>query len=137
MTLKNKNGIYVTSKIRHAPTWLSYKEEGWPIISTWLTNIDGTDVGGLRSLWINCISECTSCAVLVAYIEPGDILRGGVAEIGAALGSGVPVFLVGECEELGTLGEHPLVRTFGSLKHAMDAAKNYAASIQVPEFEAA
>jgi len=55
----------------------------------------------------------------IAYIEDGEVFKGGYIEIGVALGNGKPVYLIGNFP--GTFMNHPLVSCFDSLDDAFAA----------------
>ena len=80
--------------------------EGHPVEAMWLGYEGDPDT----CFWQACIDDVVSCSALVAYVEPGDELHGGLIEIGAALGAGIPVHIVGNVPNaLKTAHEHPSV----------------------------
>lgn len=118
-----KQGIYVTSKVKYASSWKEYRDQGYPIISTWIDYEGSNEPNDLRDLWNNLLSECASCAVLVANIEGEDKLKGGLFEIGAALASGARVLFVGNLpEEIKTAKYHSKFVIMNDVKEAMDLA---------------
>lgn len=108
-------GIYVASKIRHAPIWRQFRSEGFLIISSWL-DAPWIDAGvvptseQLTSIWKDVIDEVKACSAVIVYAEPGDVLRGAYVEAGAALACGKPVYVIGSVE--GDWLHHPLVKRF-------------------------
>lgn len=111
------SGIYVASKTRLAPLWRELRSEGAPIISTWIDEAGAGGTDDFSDLWLRCICEVTSAAVVLACHEPGDVWKGAFLEVGAAFASGTPVALVGEPP--GTWPAHPLVVRFDSVPIAM------------------
>lgn len=101
-------GIYVASRSKHGPMWLKLRAAGVPIISTW---IDECEVGATSSwpdLWTRCIEEAANAGALVLYVEKGEVLKGALVEVGAALSRCVKVFYAGPPRAF-TFLEHPLV----------------------------
>lgn len=115
------SGIYIASKVRHADRWKALRQGGVPVISTWIDEAGEGETASYADLWIRCISECRACSALIAYIEEGEVFKGGFIEIGAALSAGRPVFVVGPVP--GSFVHHPLVTRCVSLNAAIDAAK--------------
>lgn len=111
-------GIYTASKTQHAEKWLALRKSGWPIVSTWIDEADDAASPSLTDLWIRCVREASSAAVLLLYVLDGEQLKGALVEVGAALASGVPVVVVGPVEA--SWKHHPLVRLCGSLDDALD-----------------
>lgn len=114
-------GIYIASKTKHADKWRALRAAGEPIISTWIDEAGQGETSDFDDLWRRCISEPARAAVLIAYCEPGDVLKGGWVEIGAALSSGTPVFGVGLREF--TIGKSSLIRHFDTMDAAIAAAR--------------
>ena len=101
-------GIYAASKTVHAPMWKRHRNLGAPIISTWLDEAGVGETADFADLWRRCISEASSCEALIAYREPGEILKGAFIEIGAALANDRKVYCVGDFEGMSFIN-HPLV----------------------------
>lgn len=120
-----RRGVYVASKVRHAPTWKIIRAAGLPIVSTWIDEAGPVESADLARLWQRCVNEASSAEVLIVLREPNELLKGAWVEIGAALASGVPVFAVG-IEGL-TLAHHPSITHFHSLDEAVDAARRFLA----------
>jgi len=113
------SGIYVASKTKHAHIWKSFRDKGFPIISTWIDEAGEGETKDLSDLWVRCVQEAADCSLLIAYIEDGEVFKGGYIEIGVALGNGKPVYLIGNFP--GTFMNHPLVSCFDSLDDAFAA----------------
>lgn len=111
--------IYMASKTRHATKWLKLRESGVDIISTWIDEAGPGQTKSFTDLWLRCINEVSMADRLIAYAEPGDELKGGLIEIGAALATGTPVYVVGEVEALKTCKYHPLITLADSLEKAL------------------
>lgn len=100
--------IYIASKTVHAPRWRELRAAGLPINSSWIDEAGKGESASLSNLWIRCINEARSADCLIAYREPGEVLKGAFVEIGAALGEGKRVFLVGFQEDNFSFKNHPL-----------------------------
>ena len=57
--------------------------------------------------------EASEADCLLVYCEPGDQLKGGLVEVGAALSAGKPVYAVGPMD--GSWVHHPLVTPCATL----------------------
>jgi hypothetical protein len=103
--------IYIASKTVHAPRWRTLRAQGLPIISTWIDEAGFGETVSFVDLWRRCVEEAAGAACLIAYREPGEVLKGGLVEIGAALGAKRPVFLVGFDESNFSFKHHPFAFT--------------------------
>jgi len=101
--------IYSASKIWHAEKWLEMRDkEGFNILSKWIELPCGTKDNPTgaklltsqekRQLWIDCAQEVADADLLIAYAEEGDKQRGVLVEIGGALSTNTPVYLIGNCK---------------------------------------
>ena len=103
--------IYVVSKIKHALMWQAVRQPPgkFPIISTWLN--DGAEVDiDFTEAWPRYLREAASATHVVVHTETDDELKGGLFEIGAALGGGAHVFISGPVpKQMRTLVQHPRV----------------------------
>lgn len=119
---QNRHGIYMASKaVAHGPRWQALREEGWPIISTW---IDESETGATLDwpdLWERCISEAVSAEVCIVYMEPGEVLKGAWVEVGAALATGVHVIGVGI--DAFSISKSGKIITAASLEEALELAR--------------
>lgn len=122
---EKRSGIYVASKVRHAPTWKTIRASGLPIISTWIDEAGQGESGDLTDLWRRCIMEASTAEVLIVYRLPDEALKGAWAEVGAALACGVPVYAVGISEF--TIANAKGITHFPNLDAAIDAARNLVA----------
>ena len=105
----NHKGIYIASKIKHAPIWRALRDKGIPIISSWIDEAEPGQTEDFADLWTRCINEASHAGALILYAEEGEVLKGAYIEVGAALASKVPVFLVDSFVNPMTFQHHPLV----------------------------
>lgn len=122
---KERYGIYVASKIRHAVTWKMLRSAGLPIISTWIDEAGQGGSDDMTDLWRRCISEASTAEALIVYRLPDEVLKGAWAEVGAALACGVPVHAVGIREF--TIANASGITHFDDLDAAIDAARKLVA----------
>jgi len=47
-----------------------------------------------------CLAEIADATAVLLYCEPGEVLKGALLEVGAALMNGTPVLCVGDCASL-------------------------------------
>ena len=87
------------------------RSNGIPIISSWIDEAEVGQTEDFADLWTRCIDEASHAGALIAYMEDGEVFKGAFIEIGAALASKVPVYVV--CSSSITLSfqKHPLVTT--------------------------
>lgn len=117
-----RHGIYIASKTAHASRWRVLRDTvGEPIISTWIDEAGEGESGDLADLWRRCIAEASNAEILILYREPGEVLKGGWVELGAALACGVRVFAIG-VEEF-TVAKHAGIEHFPDMKSAIAAAR--------------
>lgn len=114
--------VYLASKTRHAPAWRELREDGYPVISTWIDEPENEAAGEIDyvDLWERCVREAASATVLVLYAPAGDAVKGALAEVGAALAREVPVLVVGDPP--GSCWHHRLVVRHPTLQDALEAA---------------
>ena len=122
-----RHRVYVASRTVHAPMWHDLRA-GHPeleITSSWIDGdlIDESDTDALADLWVRCIAEVTSSDAVIAYHEPGDVWKGAFVEVGAALGAGIPIHLVGDPP--GSWVGHPLVVRHVRLDKAVAAVTGH------------
>lgn len=114
-------GIYIASKTKHADKWKAYRTAGFPIISTWIDEAGPDESDSLTGLWLRCVTEATNAAVLVAYREKDEILKGAMIEIGCALSQPRLVLLAGDWEGF-TFVNHPAVKNVENINTAFSIA---------------
>ena len=127
---RERRGIYIASKTRHADRWKALRAAGEPIISTWIDEAGPGESSDLNDLWARCIREASSCEVLIAYREPEDILKGAWIEIGAALAVGIPVVGVGLRDF--TIANYEKITHMKSIGNAFAAANAIRAALPTP-----
>jgi hypothetical protein len=115
--------IYTASKTVHAQKWRAMREDGWPIISTWIDEAGPGESASLSDLWYRCIGEAAGADVVLLYREPDEVLKGAFIETGAALACGVPVHAIG-CAEFSFVN-HQLVHRHDTLASALDALAQF------------
>jgi hypothetical protein len=117
--------IYIASKTKHAPRWRDLRgNHGFQIISTWIDEAGPGESPNRPDLACRCISEAIMADRFILYCEPGEVLKGALVEMGAALAAGKPVFTVGECDNWpagSAFVDHPLVERFDDVVTAMYA----------------
>jgi nucleoside 2-deoxyribosyltransferase len=87
--------IYIASKTKHADKWLSLRNNGLNIISTWIDEAGEGQTIDKADLCRRCICESKDCDIMLIYAEAGDILKGAFIEMGAAIAYNKPVVLIG------------------------------------------
>jgi hypothetical protein len=118
----NQLTVYMASKIVHAPKWRALRDAGYRIISTWIDEAGPGESKDLADLWSRCIREASTADLLVAYREPGEVLKGAFIEIGAALARGRLVHLVGFDDGTLSFVNHPGCALYGSVEEALGVA---------------
>lgn len=115
-----REGIYIASKSKHGHRWQTLRAAGYPVVSTWIDESGEGATSDWADLWDRCIGEASGAAALVMYVEPGEIHKGSLVELGAALHADVPVFWVGP--EYSTAPRHRLVRRVETLEEGLRLA---------------
>lgn len=92
--------FYIASRPAHIPRWQALRAAGVRIISTWIDDPPIAPESMHADLATRCMREAASADVLVLYCEPGEVLKGALMEVGAALGAGRRVRCVGSCESV-------------------------------------
>lgn len=106
--------IYVASRVKHAAMWRVRKENGCPIISSWIHEAGEGQTDDLAELWDRIRQEVLSADRLVLYVGQDDFPpKGALVEVGMALAVRIPVFLVLQSEVKASL-EYPSLRPLGS-----------------------
>lgn len=103
--------VYVISKVKHAQQWqfLRDRSEGlFTIISTWIDDGLEADID-FSEAWPRYLKEASSANFVIVHIDKGDVLKGGMAELGAALSHGAIAYVDGDVESLRTMSHHPNV----------------------------
>ena len=112
--------IYIASKTKHAKKWQRLRSGGYNIISTWIDEAGQGESKDVSDLAIRCVDEAKSADRLILYAQNEDILKGALIEVGAALASNVPVYVVGWSPSFETaLNKHPLWKECLSFDEAL------------------
>lgn len=89
--------------------WRQLRTQGVPIISSWIDDGEETSIN-FAEAWPRYLAEASRASNMLVYLEHGDILKGGLVEVGAALASGVEVVIIGDpSHQFRTLKDHPNV----------------------------
>lgn len=127
-------GIYVASRAsvpERAAMWRRLRDEGAPIVSTWIDEAGEGETADLSELWERVAREVRSAAALVLYAERDDFpLKGAYIEVGMALALGRPVYVVlpgvelesRSCRPTGSWVRHPTVTICATVEEAMARA---------------
>lgn len=116
------SGIYTASKTAHAHRWRSAREQGFPIIATWIDEAGVGETADFMDLWDRCVSEAMRADCVILYREPGEALKGALVEVGAALACGNTVLFAGDPDGLGSFLNHRHVERCEGLVHAFQRA---------------
>lgn len=133
--MQYKPTIYSASKIWHSEKWLEMRDqEGFNIIANWInipcgskdnpTGAKKLTPSEKRLLWTECAEEVVKADLLIAYAEEGDEQRGVLVEIGGALSSDTPVYLIGDCETFRACSHSDVAFAYHPLFHRV-MSQNY------------
>ena len=122
--------IYVASRasVPERPAmWRRFRDQGCNIVSSWIDQADVQETADYADLWLRVTREIHSATRLVLYAEPDDFpLKGALVEVGIALGSAVPVYVVApgvviepSYRPIGSWLAHPLVTVEPDILRAM------------------
>lgn len=112
--------VYIASKAKYGNEWVTKRDAGYPVISSWIDQCGVGETSDWPSLWEACISEASSACALVLICRNDDTLKGAWAEMGAALAVGSPVFAVGI--DAFSIRHHPNVHICESEEEAFTRA---------------
>lgn len=125
------HGFYVASRAsvpERPAAWRRFREDGWPIVSTWIDEAGEGETADNGELWQRIDREIASCAALILYVAADDFpLKGAYIEVGMALARGKPVAVVLDGVELqprslrplGSWAAHPLVKFYPNVLAAL------------------
>lgn len=100
--------IYTASKTSQAWRWRGLRDKGFNIIATWIDEAEEGQSADYADLAQRCIEEAAAADITILYCQPGDILKGALLEVGAALAAGKEVRCVGDCESISRVfRKHP------------------------------
>jgi hypothetical protein len=120
--------VYVASRTNRAQMWQEFRDEGYPIISSWIDEACEGETADFSELWQRIYKEISDCCGVLFYANPVDApWKGAFIEVGIALGMGklVCVVIDGELEgrtmrPVGSWMAHPKVVKHDSLREAFD-----------------
>lgn len=98
---QGKHGLYVASRTNRANLWKALRDDGVPIVSSWIDEAGEGETGDFSELWSRIQSEIASSVGLLFYADTRDApWKGAFVEIGIALALGkqVGIVVVGELE---------------------------------------
>ena len=107
--------VYCASKSKHAPKWMSWKDAGAEITSSWLEKFDQGRLDDQTGHWDQILEDIQSSDALLLYSEPEDVQKGALAEFGIAFALGMKLFYVGPLEGSLTAVEHEKVVHYKTL----------------------
>lgn len=125
-------GIYVASRAsvpERSTMWRELRDDGAPIISSWIDEAGEGETADFSELWTRILSEISSCQGLVLYAEKTDFpLKGAFVEVGMALALNKPIAIVLDFEPsgdtlrpVGSWIRHPNVRRAANVADAIRA----------------
>ena len=118
-------GIYFASKVKHAQRWKDLRAAGVRTASTWIDEAGEGQTADYAELSERCLNEISNATAVLLYCEPGELLKGALVEVGAALMMSTPVLCVGTCESLSRVfRKHPQWKEFSTIEDALAAMPN-------------
>ena len=122
--------VYPASKLEHADQLnviFSANNEIMCCSGRWIkfhTNPDGGPRWPGNSafgaeFWTHDIEDVLSSDLVLVYNPTNAKLKGGLVEVGAAIGAGLRVITVGQFDDLSTWQYHPLVRRVDTIHEAI------------------
>jgi nucleoside 2-deoxyribosyltransferase len=125
--------VYTASKISYASLWRQLRNEEWKHLDFTARWIDIEDleleerISGPAEyvhFWTIDIQDVRRSDFVLIYARPGDLLKGALVEVGAALALGKIVLSVG-IDPSHTWSYHPCVVRLDTLSQANDFLKRY------------
>jgi hypothetical protein len=104
-------GIYVVSNPTHAALWRRYREEGYPIISSWIDDPEvynrkfGSNV--YTPNWLIAEREVEICSCGFIYSNCEDLSFAYLIHIGMLIGNNKNMYCLGSFRGINPLREHP------------------------------
>lgn len=113
--------VYVASKAKHASLWRRWRPTlaaaGIQIAASWIDHVGEADT----ALWVTSVREAQQADALVAWLDPDELHKGDLVEIGAQLAAGGTVYLLGEAPEGHSWMMHSQVRRVADLDRLIAA----------------
>lgn len=123
--------------------WRELRDEGWPILSTWINEAGAGETEDFGELWTRIVQEVRQACGVILWAEKEDFpLKGAFVEAGIALGMGKRVAVCTQIELLapqfapfGSWLSHPSVRVcadFGAARRWVQEGVEPASAGQLP-----
>lgn len=108
--------------------WRKMREQGWPLVATWIDVAGPGMINDWGSFWRTCVREARDADAVLLYVHYTDLpMKGALVEVGAALGNFKEVYVIidGFPDEmefsdvhaaLGSWSYHPDVSICGNLR---------------------
>lgn len=113
--------VYIASKVKYAKIWKKITDV--EIVSRWIHEA-GPGESNLQELAEKCILDVGRSDLLVLYCEPGDLLKGALIEMGAAIALNIPVIVIGQCDSISTVFmKHKRVYSYEEQEEGFSALK--------------
>lgn len=118
---------YVASKTSYATLWKQHRDQGVPILSTWIDEAEPGQTKSFRELWPRIKEEIRQCSGLIFLAGPNEIIKGAFVEVGMALAFDKPVIAVLNVRldgathaPIGSWLDHPLVSRASTVSEAFE-----------------
>lgn len=112
------DNCYVSSKLRHRQMWI---DSGIRTISSWINGEALSEPDELDEMWSRYFEELSECSCLIMYLEHGDVPKGALIELGAALANNKIIYIIWNSTEkqleniIGTVMYHSNVIILNSI----------------------
>jgi len=91
-------------------------------VASWVDEAGEGQSADYAELAGRCVREVTGSNLGLLYSERGEVLKGALIELGAALGSGVPVAYIGSgAGPSRVFRRHPLWREYRTIEDALSS----------------
>lgn len=128
---RHRLGVYVASRAsipERSLMWRNFRATGRRVNSTWIDEAGEGETGDMGELWERIEREVAMSERLILYVDSGDLpLKGAFVEVGMALASDIPVFVVAPHmstnhlrKGIGSWLNHPRVRIVPTISAAAD-----------------
>ena len=89
---------YVASKTKYVELWKDLRDEGLPIISTWIDEAGQEETKCQKESFAKFSTEIQDCSLFILFAMDEDIMKGSYIELGIAMSHNKPVIIY--CEDL-------------------------------------